>query len=340
MDTRQLLEKLMENQDLSSDEATWMMSKFMEGEATSAQMSAILVALRLKNETVTEITACARVMREKSTKISVSHDVLLDTCGTGGDASGSINISTTVALLLAGGGYKIAKHGNRSMTSKSGSADLLEALDVNINLTSEQVEQCIDQVGIGFLFAPALHSAMKNVVPVRRELGIRTIFNVLGPLTNPAGANTQIIGLYTPDLVAKIVRVLKELGTKSAYVVSGLNGLDEVCISGDTQAAFLNSQGEIKEFIFNPVDYGFKKADPERIKGGTPSENAEITRNILKGELKGPMRDIIVLNAGFAVAAADDCSLEEGFAKGRRLLDDGSGMQAIEKLRRISNSFS
>ena len=201
MNTTQLLEQLIIGKDLTAEDATWMMEQLMEGKVTPAQMAALLVALRIKGETVTEISSCAQVMRKKSTKIPSNQDLLLDTCGTGGDASGSFNISTTVALLLAGGGYKVAKHGNRSMTSKSGSADLLEALGVNLNLTPEQVGSCIDQAGIGFLFAPALHAAMKNVVPVRKELAVRTIFNVLGPLTNPAGASVQVIGLFSKDLV-------------------------------------------------------------------------------------------------------------------------------------------
>ncbi|MCP4751785.1 MAG: anthranilate phosphoribosyltransferase [Proteobacteria bacterium] len=340
MDARQLLEKLTESNDLTAEEATWMMTSFMEGELTNSQTAAILVALRIKGETVQEITACARVMREKSTKIPVDYDLLMDTCGTGGDLSGSFNISTTVALLLAGGGYRIAKHGNRSMTSKSGSADMLEALGINISLTPEQVAECIHQVGIGFLFAPSLHPSMKNVVPVRKELAIRTIFNILGPLTNPAGANIQTIGLFSPDLVSKIIHVLKELKTKSAYVFSGLSGLDEVCISGDTQAAFLDPQGVVEEFLFNPEEYGFPKASKDSIKGGIPAENAEITRKVLRGDLTDAKRDIVVLNAGFAISAADGCALKDGFSKAQQLLNEGVGMPVIEKLKAVSNSFS
>ena len=246
MESTVILEKLITGVDLDFDEAVWMMNQFMDGTLSHSQMAALLIALRIKTETVSEIAACATVMREKSTKIPVKNDHILDTCGTGGDKSGSFNISTTVALLLAGGGYKIAKHGNRSMTSKSGSADLLEALGVNLNLTPQQVAECIEQTNIGFLFAPALHSAMKNVVPVRKELAVRTVFNVLGPLTNPAGAQHQIIGLFSTELVLKIANVLKELGTKSAYVFSGLSGLDEVCIASDTQVAHLDENGIIK----------------------------------------------------------------------------------------------
>lgn len=340
MKTREILEQLINNQDLSSEQATWMMNRFMEGDATPIQMAAILVALRIKQETVTEITACAKVMREKCTKIPVDYDILIDTAGTGGDSSGSINVSTTAAFLLAGGGYKVAKHGNRSMTSNSGSADLLEGLGININITPQQVADCINKIGIGFLFAPALHSSMKHVVPVRKELAIRTIFNILGPLTNPAAANIQIMGIYTPDLVSKIIRVFKELGVKSAYVFSALSGLDEVSISGQTQVAYLNSKGEISEFLFNPEEYGFLIAPLKEIKGGTPAENAEITLKILGGETKGAKTDIVVLNTGFAISAADNCSLADGFDKARSILAQGTAIQKIENLKQLSNSFS
>ncbi len=339
MEARKLLEKLMNAKDLTHEESTWMMTQFMEGSMTPSQMAAMLIALRIKKETVTEISACASVMRDKATKIPVSDLNLLDTCGTGGDSSGSINISTTVALLLAGGGYKVAKHGNRSMTSKSGSADLLEALGVKLDLSPEQVSNCISNAGIGFMFAPVSHTAMKNVMPVRVELAVRTVFNVLGPLTNPAGARIQIIGLYTTELVSTIAAVLKQLGTDSAYVFSGESGLDEVCIAGNTKVAYLNRDGTIKEFSFNPEDYGFSKATLDEIKGGSPLENAEVTRQILNGDINDARKDVIVLNAGFAISAADNCSLEEGFGKAQTLINEKVGVKAIEDLVKISNSF-
>ena len=339
MDTKYLLEKLVNSEDLSSHETVWMMKNIMDGNITSAQVAALLTALRIKGETTAEITACVRVMREKATKISTNYPLLLDTCGTGGDASGSFNISTTVALLLAGGNYMIAKHGNRSMSSQSGSADLLEALGVKIELSPEQVGQCIDQARIGFLFAPALHSAMKNVVPIRKELAIRTIFNVLGPLTNPAGANVQIIGLFSTTLVPKIIKVLKALGSRSAYVFSGLDGMDEISISDNSLVARLNSRGAIEEFIFNPEKYGFKKAPQDEIKGGTPKENAVITRKILNGEMVGACRDIVVLNAGFAISAAEELPLSKGFEKATSLVESGVGIKALDRLIKISNSL-
>ncbi|MBU2647790.1 anthranilate phosphoribosyltransferase [bacterium] len=336
---RDILEKLLAKTDLTSDETIWMMQQFMDGETSNSQMAAILIALRMKGETVDEVTACATVMREKSTKIPVQYDLLIDTCGTGGDSSGSFNISTTVALLLAGAGYKIAKHGNRSMTSKCGSADLLEALGININLKPDQVAQCIEKAGIGFLFAPSLHASMRNVVPVRKELAVRTIFNMLGPLTNPAGANIQTIGLYSHHLVSKIIQVLKHLGSESAFTFSGLSGLDEVCIAGDTKAARLSRNGSISEFLFNPEDYGYQKAALDSIRGGSASDNATITRDILSGKTKGPKRDIVAINAGFAIAAADDSSLESGIGKAEQLLSEGVGFPVIENLAQITQSF-
>ena len=337
---KDILEKLMKKVDLTHDEARWTMEQFMDGEASASQMAAILVALRMKGETVDEITAFATVMREKATKIPVNGELIIDTCGTGGDSSGSFNISTTVAFLLAGAGFKVAKHGNRSMTSKCGSADLLEALGININLTPSQVANCIEEVGIGFLFAPALHSSMRNVMPVRKDLAIRTVFNILGPLTNPAGANVQTIGLYSKDLVSRIIRVLKSLGSQSAFAFSGLSGLDEVCISGDTKIARLDRSGNIIESIFTPLDYGYKTAESEHILGGEPAENAVITKDILSGQATGPKRDIVAINAGFAIAAAEDCSLEDGFKKAEECLTEGVGIPALNKLADLSQSFS
>lgn len=336
----ELLKKLLDNKDLTQDESHRMMAQFMEGEVTNSQMAAILISLRMKGESIDEISACAKVMREKATRIPVEYDIIIDTCGTGGDSSGSFNISTTVALLLAGAGYKIAKHGNRSMTSKCGSADLLEALGVNISLSPQQVAQCIDETGIGFLFAPSLHASMGAVMPVRKELAVRTIFNMLGPLTNPAGANIQTIGLYSPDLVSRIIHVLKELGTQSAFTFSGLSGMDEVCISGDTKVARLRPSGEISEFIFNPRDYGYQLAEPDEIRGGEPPENAEITRSILSGKMTGAKKDIVAINAGFAIAAAEDCALEDAFQKAETYLSEAVGIAVLEKLVDLSQSLA
>ncbi len=339
VDVKPVLEQLIQGEDLHSDQATRLMHQIMDGKLSHSQMAAFLVALRIKKETVSEIASFAKVMREKSTKIPIHDPTLIDTCGTGGDSSGSFNISTTVALLLAGAGYKVAKHGNRSMTSKSGSADVLETLGVNLDLNPQQVADCIDKTNIGFLFAPSLHGAMKNVGPVRKDLAIRTVFNLLGPLTNPAGAKVQIIGLFDKSFVPVIVRVLKELGSASAYVFSGLSGLDEVCINSDTIVGCLDKNGEISEFTFNPEEYGFAKGSLNSIKGGSPRQNAEITRGILKGDIGGPMKDIVILNAGFAISAADNCDLRQGFEKAGQFLNDGAGIKSLEQLVAVSNSY-
>lgn len=327
-----LLDKLLDGNHLTSEEAEWVMTQCMDGLIPPIQMGSILTALRQKKETIEEITACAKVMRSKATSIPTTKNMVIDTCGTGGDGKGTFNISTTVALLMAAGGYTVAKHGNRSMTSKSGSADVLEALGINLQLTPAQVGKSIDEVGIGFLFAPALHSAMKNVVPVRKELAVRTIFNILGPLTNPAGANVQIIGLFSTKLVDEIAEVLRELGTLSAYVVAGEDGLDEVSLCAPTKVARLKPDKTIDSFVFNPEEYGFTMAHIEDLKGGTPEENATITKDILSGKNVSPKTDIVILNAGFAISALENTSLKEGFAKAKGILASGAGLQIIEKL--------
>jgi len=340
MTAKQILEKLIDREDLTIAEATWLMTRFMNGEMPGSLMAAMLIALRMKGESVSEITAFARVMREKSTRIPVLRTDVIDTCGTGGDNSGSFNVSTTVALLLAGGGYRVAKHGNRSMTSKSGSADVLEALGVKINLTPDQVAECIETVGIGFLFAPALHASMKNVVPVRKDLAVRTVFNLLGPLTNPANAEIQTVGLFNAALVPTIIGVLKNLGLKSAYAFSGLSGLDEVCIVGPTKVAHLNSTGDVAEFLFSPEEYGFSRGRLEDIKGGNAIENAEITRQVLQDQIKGAKRDIVAINAGFAIAAAENSSIAAGIEKAKDLLRAKIGWETVQKLRQLTNRFA
>jgi anthranilate phosphoribosyltransferase len=336
----QLLDKLLDGIHLTTEEATWIMEQCMEGEIPAVQMGSILTALRQKKETIEEITACAKVMRQKATQIPTTKSMVIDTCGTGGDGKGTFNISTTVALALAAGGYTVAKHGNRSMTSKSGSADVLEALGVNLQLTPAQVGKSIDDIGIGFLFAPALHSAMKNVVPVRKELGVRTIFNILGPLTNPANANVQVIGLFSSSLVDEIAEVLRELGTLSAYVVAGEDGLDEVSLCAPTKVARLKPDKTIDSFQFNPEDYGFSLVSIDQLKGGTPEENASITKEVLSGRDTSAKTEIVVLNAGFAISALENCSLKEGFAKARGIIESGSGLTLIEKLSKFTGSFA
>jgi len=338
VDVKNLLEKLLNHISLGDAEAVGLMEAMMQGELDPVVTSAVLIALRAKGESTGEIAAFAKVMREKSTPIPCDADLIVDTCGTGGDGSGSYNISTTVALLLASGGYKVAKHGNRSMTSRSGSADLLEALGIKIDLTASQVGEVLKKNHFGFLFAPALHSAMKNVVPVRKALAVRTVFNLLGPLTNPAGANVQVIGLFDVNRVVQIAEVLKQLGTESAYVVAGKDGLDEVSVADDTVVARLK-EGEIEEFVFDPENFGYQKSSIEELRGGEPAENAQITLGLLSGAIQGPKRDVLVLNAGFAISAADNIELKEAFHKAENLIDSHQGVQLIEALRAQTHSF-
>lgn len=338
MEPKNLLDKILGHVSLSEVEANYLMHQIMEGQLPPTVVSAFLVALRAKGESAGEIAAFAKVMREKATPILAHGDRIIDTCGTGGDGSGSYNISTTVALLLAGGGYKVAKHGNRSMTSRSGSADLLEALGIRIDLTPEQVAACMDHCGFGFLFAPSLHSSMKNVGPIRKELQVRTVFNLLGPLTNPARANVQIIGLYDANRVLQMAEVLRLMGTQTAYVVAGLDGLDEVSIQADTRVARLKDK-EIAEFEFDPENFGYPKASLEEIKGGGPEENAQITLGLLSGNIQGPKKDILALNAGFAISAADGVGLKEGFHKAEELIASQRGKAAIEALRTFTHSL-
>ncbi|MDT8446329.1 MAG: anthranilate phosphoribosyltransferase [bacterium] len=339
MEPKNLLEKLLSHVSLSNQEAREVMEAIMEGSLPHSVVSALLVALRAKGESSTEIAAFAQVMREKATPIPVDAELVVDTCGTGGDSMGSYNISTTVGLLLAGGGYKVAKHGNRSMTSRSGSADVLEALGVKIDLSPEQVGQVLQRCNFGFLFAPALHGAMKYVMPVRKELGIRTVFNLLGPLTNPAQAHVQVIGLYDQNRVVQIAEVLKSLGSRAAYVVAGLDGMDEVSIQSNSRIARLKD-GEIVEFEFDPENFGYPKASGEELRGGDPEENAQITRGLLAGEILGPKRDVLVLNAGFALSAAEGSDLKEGFQLAEKLLDEKRGLEALECLKETSHQFA
>ncbi|PKM44583.1 MAG: anthranilate phosphoribosyltransferase [Firmicutes bacterium HGW-Firmicutes-8] len=332
------IDKVVKGVHLTEEEAVVLMDDIMSGKATDAQIASFITALRIKGETVDEITGFAKVMRQKATPVKTVHPVLLDTCGTGGDGSHTFNISTTVAFVLAAAGVPVAKHGNRSVSSRSGSADVLESLGININLTPEQVGECINKVGIGFLFAPALHGAMKHAIGPRREIGIRTVFNILGPLTNPAGAQRQILGVYDPDLTDVLAGVLAKLGTQSAFVVHGAGGLDEVSILGPTKVSEVKN-GKVKTYNFDPQDYGFKYAAMEQLKGGTAEENAAITRSILEGE-QGPRRDIVLLNSTLALMASGSVkTVEEGLEKAADIIDTGAASAKIKELAEFSHSF-
>lgn len=331
MNIQEAIAKVIEGADLSRDEMADAMNQIMSGEATDAQIGAFLIALRVKGECVDEIAGAASVMREKATPIVTKHDVIVDTCGTGGDHSGTFNISTTAAFVAAGAGLCVAKHGNRAATSQSGSADVLSALGVNIEASPETVSRCLDDVGIGFLFAISLHGAMKYAIGPRREIGARTIFNALGPLSNPAGATRQVVGVYSAALIETLAGVLGTLGSERAFVVHGSDGLDEMTLTGLTRVSELKN-GSVSTYDVSPGDFGLAQASTDALKGGDADYNAEITRSILNGE-EGPRRDIVLLNAAAAIVAGDKArDLNEGVQVAAEVIDSGKALEKLEGL--------
>ena len=331
MTIQEAIAKVIEGADLSRGEMTDVMNQIMSGEATDAQIGAFLIALRVKGECVDEIAGAASVMREKATPIATKHDVIVDTCGTGGDHSGTFNISTTAAFVAAGAGLCVAKHGNRAATSQSGSADVLSALGVNIEASPETVSRCLDDVGIGFLFAISLHGAMKYAIGPRREIGARTIFNALGPLSNPAGAKRQVVGVYSAALTETLAGVLATLGSERAFVVHGSDGLDEMTLTGPTRVSELKA-GSVSTYDVSPGDFGLAQAPADALKGGDADYNAEITRSILNGE-EGPRRDIVLLNAAAAIVAGDKArDLNEGVQVAAEVIDSGKALEKLEGL--------
>jgi anthranilate synthase/phosphoribosyltransferase len=325
------LEIVLQREHLSPDQAEAVMMTIMSGQATGAQIGALLAALRAKGETVGEITGFARAMRQHVTRVSPQRRPLLDTCGTGGDGAHSFNISTTAAFVVAGAGVAVAKHGNRSVSSRSGSADVLQALGVKLDLSPEAVAQCIDQVGFGFLFAPQLHPAMKHAIGPRREMGVRTVFNLLGPLTNPAGASVQLIGVYASALVEPIACVLRDLGSESALVTHSADGLDELTTAGPNHLAVLR-RGAVTTMTLDPLELGLARADRQALRGGDAEENAQITREILAGA-PGPRRDVVLLNAGMALVAAGVASeIAEGLQLAAEAIDSGRAAQVLAAL--------
>lgn len=326
------LNKFLEGDHLLRAEAAAVMDLIMSGEVTPAQMAAFLVAIRFKGETVEEIAGFAETMRSKSTKVTTTRRPLVDTCGTGGDRAGTFNISTTAAFVVAGAGIAVAKHGNRSASSLCGSADVLEELGINVNATPEQVGHCIDEIGIGFLFARTLHTAMKHVGPVRQELKIRTVFNFLGPLTNPAGADGQVIGVPDPNLGDKLAEVLTLLGTRRAFVVSGSDGLDEFTLTGPTHVAE-SHHGTVKKYEITPETAGLQRATRDDLLGGDADINAVILRDVLSGKT-GPHRDIVLLNAAAGILASHDNEADWRGAveKARESIDSGAALAKLEAL--------
>jgi len=336
---RESLSRIIRGEDLPEEEMSGLVSEIMSGNATDAQIGAVMAALATKGETFSELAGAARAMRRKATRIQANAEIVVDTCGTGGDGLHTFNISTTAAFIVAGCGVTVAKHGNRSVSSKCGSADLLESLGVNLDVPPEIVEEAVQEIGIGFLFAPLFHGAMRHAARARKEVGVRSIFNMLGPLTNPAGANCQLIGVYAPGLTEMFAQALKLLGAKRAFIVHGHEGLDEISVSAPTRISELND-GMIRTYDITPEQLLGRTAKPDDITGGAPAENAVITRKILEGE-KGPKRDVVAVNAAAALIAA---GVARDFAHGidlaEKALDDGRAMRKLDDLVRYTNANS
>ena len=341
---------LVDRKDLSRIEAAAAMEAIMSGAATNAQIAAFLTALRMKGETVEELIGFAQVMRQKAVKVrtragevvgatGTDREMLIDTAGTGGDASGTFNVSTATAFVVAGAGLKVAKHGNRSVSSLCGSADVVETLGINIELPPAKVARCVDEVGIGFLYAPLLHTAMKHVMAARREMGIRTVFNMLGPLTNPAGANAQVIGVYSDALTEPLARVLAELGTLRAFVVHGADGLDEISNTGPSHISEVH-EGVVRSSSVRPEDFGLPRASIQELRGGDREENAEIIRRVLAGEA-GPRRDIVLMNAAAALVVGGKArDFKEGVALAAQSIDSGAAAAKLAGLVALSQRLA
>ena len=329
--------KLVEGRHLSADEAEKVMDLIMTGEATQAQIGAYLVALRMAGETPEEIAGSVRSMRAKATWVKTKHPFVIDVVGTGGDGTHTFNISTSAALVVAAAGQPVAKHGNRAVSSKSGAADVLKALGVNIEASPEKVGECIDEAGVGFMFAPMLHGAMKHAIGPRRELAMRSIFNVMGPLTNPARAQSQLVGVYAPELTELVADVLRRVGCQKALVVHGSDGMDELTLTGPSRVSEWDGS-EIRTYDVTPEEAGLERADADALKGGEPPENADITRAILAGE-KGPKRDIVLLNAAAALIAANKVeNLREGVGQAASAIDSGKAAGVLAHLVEVSHS--
>ena len=341
---------LVDRRDLTRIEAAAAMEAIMSGAATNAQIAAFLTALRMKGETVEELIGFAQVMRQKVVKVptraadmvaqtGTDREMLIDTCGTGGDASGTFNVSTATAFVVAGAGLKVAKHGNRSSSTLCGSADVVETLGISLELGPDQVGRCIDEIGIGFMYAPLLHTAMKHVMPARREIGIRTVFNLLGPLTNPAGANAQVIGVASAHLTELLARALAELGTIRAFVVHGADGLDEISNTGESQISEVH-EGVVRSSRVHPEDFGMPRATIRDLQGGDRGENAEIIRKILARE-PGPRRDIVLMNAAAALVSGGTArDLKQGVGLAARSVDSGAAAGKLSALVQLSRALA
>ena len=336
--SREVLERLLRREHLSREEAAALMGDIMDGALTDVQIAGVLVAMRAKTATVEEMAGFAGAMRERALRVRPARNGLVDTCGTGGDGMHTFNISTASALVAAGAGVGIAKHGNRAVSSNCGSSDVLEALGVH-KVPAERVAEVIDRVGIGFMFAPAHHPATRHAVTARRELGVRTFFNFLGPMTNPAFVRRQLMGIFDPALTEEAARVLRALGSEKAYVVHGLDGSDEVSVTANTRVTLLDGD-RMDTFEFDPESVGIQKASPEALAGGEPAENAAIIRRILDGE-RGPRRDAVVLNAGFVISVAGEVdSIEAGVRRAEAAIDDGAARAKLDELVKVTSEIA
>jgi len=333
---QETVKKITQKQDLDETEMAEVMTEIMSGNATDAQIGALMAALATKGETFSELAGAARAMRRKATRVQASADTVVDTCGTGGDRAHTFNISTTAAFVVAGCGVTVAKHGNRSVSSQCGSADLLEALGMRLDVVPEVVEEAVQEIGIGFLFAPLFHGAMRYAAKARKEVGIRSIFNMLGPLTNPAGANCQLLGVYAPELTEMFAEALRLLGSRRAFVVHGHDGLDEITICAPTRVSELND-GLIKTYDLTPDQLLGRSAQPEALEGGDPAQNAQITKQIFAGE-KGPKRDVVVVNAAAALIAAGVAGgFADGIKQAENAIDSGSAAAKLDALIQYTN---
>lgn len=348
---KEAIHKVVDRIDLEEGEMIEVMNEIMTGEATPAQIGAFITALRMKGETVDEIVGAAKVMREKALKIpvegvdvdldrddiNIDRETILDTCGTGGDGTLTFNVSTATAIVIASAGIRVAKHGNRSVSSVCGSADVLKELGVNIEASTEIVARCIKKVGIGFLFAPTFHGAMKYAIGPRREIGIRTIFNILGPLTNPAGARYQLLGVYREELCETLANVLLRLGAKRAMVVHGLDGMDEITVTKDTKVSEI-IDNKVKNYYINPTHFGLPLYDFKDLKGGSASDNARIIRDIFEGKERGAKRAIVIMNAGAGLyIAGKGKTIKEGIKVAEEIVDSGKALKTLESLIKESN---
>ena len=334
---KEAIHEVINGKDLSYEMAQGAMKEIMSGEASQILMATYLTALRMKGETITEITASAQAMRDLGVHLTPDYDVL-EIVGTGGDEVGTFNISTTSAFVIAAAGIPVAKHGNRSVSSKSGAADVLESLGADITIDDKKSKEVLDKVKMSFLFAQYYHSSMKNVGPVRKEMGERTIFNILGPLTNPANANIQLLGVYNNDLVEKLAEVLKNLGVKRGMAVCGNDGLDEITLTGPTHCCEIRDGG-LTSFDITPEQFGFETCDLEELIGGTPQENAQITRDILSGKETGAKRSVILMNAGIAIyLGKEGITMEEGVALAKEMIDSGKALEKLEEFVKETNT--